>query len=123
MFLLTLGMAYTGTMYSDLAAWFQRYWEGTQREMRMKDLFSFLDQDGDGYLSVHEIQEALTSYLQLDPADIEAVMANLDQDKDGKVSIEEFTSIARQTGRVSLATPSLRGTPAAVPCGAHPQSV
>ena len=105
MFLLTLGMAFTGTILSEAATWLQRYWERQERERRMMLLFYHLDQDGDGSLSPEEIREALTNYAELEERDIEVAIASLDRNSDGKVELEEFIRMANTVGRLTLKVP------------------
>lgn len=64
----------------------------------MKDLFQSLDTDGNGGMSLEEIQECLfdprvESYFQalgLEPHDAEQLFFHLDRDLSGEVSLDEF---------------------------------
>ena len=56
---------------------------------KIKELFEACDLDSSGYIDQYE----LAAVVNLDPheKELEEIFQQLDQDKDGKISIEEFT--------------------------------
>jgi pentatricopeptide repeat protein len=76
---------------------------------RLKGLFDRLDRDGDGVVSVEELQASFVSMVtsgftfkeeRLSDADIVRLMKDADTDKDGKISYDEFmTALTPRAGK------------------------
>lgn len=61
-------------------------------EKAMGDKFNVLDRDGDGQLSAEELKQAIVKLLKRNYSleEAEALVNNLDNDKDGKISLSEL---------------------------------
>ena len=59
----------------------------TLENIRARDLFGTVDLDGSGYID----KEELAAVCDLEPKDLAEVFDKLDTDKDGRISIEEFS--------------------------------
>ncbi|KAL8269176.1 hypothetical protein R6Q59_000526 [Mikania micrantha] len=63
----------------------------------LKDAFAFFDKNQSGYIEIEELREALAD--EEDEANSEEVIAaiihDVDTDKDGKISFEEFTAMMK----------------------------
>ncbi|MEV0668337.1 EF-hand domain-containing protein [Actinomadura luteofluorescens] len=62
--------------------------------------FELVDVDGDGYISTAELKNLMTRLGQdiTETRAVEVVVA-ADANKDGKISLEEFTALMEQTSR------------------------
>lgn len=94
-----------------LAATIEAY--GNISEDRIAEAFDRMDADDTGYISKKDLKEVLgDSYSQ---ADIDAIMATGDKNRDGKISYKEFLSVFRNTTCPHIAEialpPSERGSP------------
>ena len=56
-------------------------------------MFQQIDADGDGHLSVGELQDIGSSYPQYAGAPVAALLAVGDANGDGKLSLDEFNSL------------------------------
>jgi calcium-dependent protein kinase len=66
-------------------------------EKHIQEAFSFFDKNKSGYIEIEELREALTDELE-GPADediISSIIHDLDTDKDGKISFEEFAAMMK----------------------------
>ncbi|QCD98749.1 calcium-dependent protein kinase [Vigna unguiculata] len=57
--------------------------------------FQYFDKDDKGYITGDELREAITEHQMGDEAAIDGVFEDVDSDKDGKISYEEFMSMMR----------------------------
>uniref|UniRef100_A0ACD5X5M7 Uncharacterized protein n=1 Tax=Avena sativa TaxID=4498 RepID=A0ACD5X5M7_AVESA len=63
----------------------------------IQEAFSYFDQNKSGYIEIEELREALTDELE-GPADediINGIIHDVDTDKDGKISYEEFAAMMK----------------------------
>jgi len=58
-------------------------------------LFKKIDADGDGRISSTELGEALKMLGSVTPEEVQYMMDELDTDKDGYISFQEFTEFAQ----------------------------
>ncbi|XP_051177536.1 calcium-dependent protein kinase 8 [Lolium perenne] len=66
-------------------------------EKHIQEAFSFFDKNKSGYIEIEELREALTDELE-GPADediISSIIHDVDTDKDGKISFEEFAAMMK----------------------------
>ena len=84
-------------------------------EKCLTNLFNFLDRNGDGVLSKDEAARApsrqqLLSIVRVAPtgSDPKINFTDLDEDSDGKVSLEEFLSYYRRVGLTSVAISGIK---------------
>ena len=62
----------------------------------LKNLFSSLDRNNNGLISIHEIRYIVThSSENISEKDIETIMKEADTDGDGLISFEEFMTIMK----------------------------
>ncbi|XP_076958440.1 calcium-dependent protein kinase 8-like [Bidens hawaiensis] len=62
----------------------------------LKDAFAFFDRNKSGYIEIDELREALSDELEPNNEDIIAVIIrDVDTDKDGRISFEEFTAMMK----------------------------
>ena len=62
----------------------------------LKSLFSSLDRNNNGLISIHEIRYIVThSCKDISESDIETIMKEADTDGDGLISFEEFMTIMK----------------------------
>merc|ERR1719382_352118 len=98
----------------DLAQFVQVYMYSVQRcsstIVRQLDMaFAAFDGDGDGVLAVEEMRDALRRMASapLDDAQVDAVLAELDQNRDGKITHTSFSDWMVRTYTAFLKDPSL----------------
>ncbi|KAI7748802.1 hypothetical protein M8C21_032860 [Ambrosia artemisiifolia] len=62
----------------------------------LKDAFAFFDRNKSGYIEIDELREALSDELEPDNEEVIAVIIrDVDTDKDGRISFEEFTAMMK----------------------------
>ncbi|CAI9259561.1 unnamed protein product [Lactuca saligna] len=62
----------------------------------LKDAFAFFDKNQSGYIEVEELREALADEDEANNEEvISAIIHDVDTDKDGKISFEEFTAMMK----------------------------
>ncbi|KAJ9565392.1 hypothetical protein OSB04_001358 [Centaurea solstitialis] len=62
----------------------------------LKDAFAFFDKNKSGYIEVEELREALADEDEANNEEvISAIIHDVDTDKDGKISFEEFTAMMK----------------------------
>ena len=57
---------------------------------RLKMAFKMFDKDNSGALSADEIKEVLCFDSSVDPAEIDQIIAEVDQNGDGEIQFDEF---------------------------------
>ncbi|MCO5563432.1 hypothetical protein L7F22_017074 [Adiantum nelumboides] len=55
--------------------------------------FQYFDKDGSGYITMEELEEALTKHGMGDPQAIKEIIAEVDTDHDGRINYEEFVAM------------------------------
>jgi len=69
----------------------------------LRSTFNMLDQDGDGYLTADEIQTLMMGmFVMQNLRQLDELMAEMDQDKDGRITYEEFEAFAVRKGLVPV---------------------
>ncbi|CAH8362144.1 unnamed protein product [Eruca vesicaria subsp. sativa] len=61
----------------------------------LKKAFEFFDQDKNGYIEIEELREALSDEVGISEEVIEAIIRDVDTDKDGRISYEEFATMMK----------------------------
>lgn len=81
---------------------------------RVKEAFSLLDSDGNGFIELEELKEVLIPVTHADDEAWRELVKEMDTDGDGKISFEEFKTALIQHGsrevsrRPSLSEPKPR---------------
>lgn len=76
-------------------------------EEDMKEAFNVFDEDGDGFITVHELGSVLVSLGLKQGKTVEAckkMIGKVDVDGDGKVNLKEFKQMMRGGGLASLSS-------------------
>ncbi|CAN4113917.1 unnamed protein product [Withania somnifera] len=68
-----------------------------QEEDHMYAAFSYFDQDGSGYITKDELQQACEKF-GMSNIPIEELMREVDQDNDGRIDYNEFVAMMQDTG-------------------------
>ncbi|KAF3638393.1 hypothetical protein FXO38_09458 [Capsicum annuum] len=68
-----------------------------QKEDHMYAAFSYFDQDGSGYITQEELQQACDKF-GLTNIPIEELMREVDQDNDGRIDYNEFVAMMQDNG-------------------------
>ncbi|CAA6653891.1 unnamed protein product [Spirodela intermedia] len=69
---------------------------GSAEEMvEMERIFKRFDANGDGKISSKELEDALGSLGTASPEDVARMMRELDTDRDGFISFDEFSAFYR----------------------------
>ncbi|XP_076456610.1 calmodulin-like [Babylonia areolata] len=64
----------------------------SQRDKELRDAFRAFDQNGDGFISMRELRQAMSKMGQnLTDEEVENIIRDVDKDGDGFVNYEEFT--------------------------------
>ncbi|KAL0652838.1 hypothetical protein Bca4012_095529 [Brassica carinata] len=61
----------------------------------LKKAFAFFDQDNNGYIEIEELREALSDEVGTSEEVVEAIIRDVDTDKDGRISYEEFATMMK----------------------------
>uniref|UniRef100_A0A0A9F3R0 EF-hand domain-containing protein n=1 Tax=Arundo donax TaxID=35708 RepID=A0A0A9F3R0_ARUDO len=62
----------------------------------IKKAFSYFDQNKSGYIEIEELREALADELEGNDDDIiNSIIRDVDTDKDGKISFDEFAAMMK----------------------------
>lgn len=62
----------------------------------LREAFEFFDKNGNGYIEVDELREALADETETDSEEvIAAIIQDVDTDKDGKISYDEFAAMMK----------------------------
>jgi len=65
---------------------------------KLQAAFKMFDKDGSGIISGDEIREVLGAGCGIDTAEIDAIIASVDDDGDGEISFDEFVTMMRKIG-------------------------
>lgn len=61
----------------------------------LKKAFAFFDQNNNGYIEIEELREALSDELGTSEEVVDAIIRDVDTDKDGRISYEEFVTMMK----------------------------
>ncbi|XP_010523987.1 PREDICTED: calcium-dependent protein kinase 32 [Tarenaya hassleriana] len=61
----------------------------------LKKAFQFFDQNKSGYIEIEELRDALADEVDTSEEVIDAIMHDVDTDKDGRISYEEFATMMK----------------------------
>jgi Ca2+-binding EF-hand superfamily protein len=70
--------------------------KGMIEEERIADAFDRLDVDQSGFISPDDLRDILCDYTKVE---IQALIDEIDSDKDGQISFEEFKKIFRRNNQ------------------------
>ncbi|MCH89558.1 calcium-dependent protein kinase 3-like, partial [Trifolium medium] len=74
-----------------------------EREDHLFKAFEYFDNDKSGYITMEELESALTKYNMGDEKTIKEIIAEVDSDNDGRINYEEFVAMMR-SGNPDLIT-------------------
>lgn len=63
---------------------------------KIEELFRSLDDDGSGTIEVEELLKVLSENGEVDLEQIKELIAEVDENSDGKVSLDEFKAMMRE---------------------------
>ncbi|KAH9651760.1 calcium-dependent protein kinase 33 [Citrus sinensis] len=79
-----------------------------ERFEHLDKAFQYFDKDNDRYITVDELETAFKEYNMGDDATIKEIMSEVDRDKDGRISYDEFCAMMKRgTQRLGFASRSL----------------
>ncbi|KAG2258561.1 hypothetical protein Bca52824_077855 [Brassica carinata] len=61
----------------------------------LKKAFAFFDQDNNGYIEIEELRQALSDEVGTSEEVVVAIIRDVDTDKDGRISYEEFATMMK----------------------------
>lgn len=65
-------------------------------EEHLKKAFDFFDRNQNGYIEIEELREALDDEIETNSEEvINAIMQDVDTDKDGRISYDEFSTMMK----------------------------
>ncbi|KAJ6308060.1 hypothetical protein OIU76_017769 [Salix suchowensis] len=67
-----------------------------EREDHLFKAFEYFDKDKSGYITMEELEQALTKYNMGDAKTIKEIIAEVDTDHDGRINYEEFVAMMRK---------------------------
>uniref|UniRef100_A0A804ISI5 non-specific serine/threonine protein kinase n=3 Tax=Musa acuminata TaxID=4641 RepID=A0A804ISI5_MUSAM len=67
-----------------------------EKEEHLLKAFEYFDKDHSGYITRDELKHAMSQYGMGDEATINEVLDDVDTDKDGRISYEEFVAMMRK---------------------------
>jgi calcium-dependent protein kinase len=79
-------------------AYIAQYLISKEEQTQLTSVFKSIDNDGNGTLTVQEIQKYFSSYMT--PEEVQNVLSNIDKSKDGKINYLEF--VAANTAKLEL---------------------
>ncbi|KAJ1687982.1 hypothetical protein LUZ63_019372 [Rhynchospora breviuscula] len=65
--------------------------------------FEYFDKDNSGYITVEELEEALTKHDMGDEKTIKEIIAEVDTDHDGRIDYQEFVAMMKSAGPEAIA--------------------
>ena len=68
-----------------------------EMEYQMRAKFDQIDKNGDGHLSVNELESLLTMFGEGDESKVKQIIAKWDKEGDGKLSFKEFMAMLSST--------------------------
>ncbi|OVA01878.1 Protein kinase domain [Macleaya cordata] len=74
-----------------------------EKEEHLYTAFEYFDKDKSGYITMDELEQALTKYNMGDKKTIKEIIAEVDTDHDGKINYDEFVAMMRK-GNPDLVT-------------------
>lgn len=77
------------------------------KEDHLYKAFEYFDEDRSGYITVEELEQALTKYNMGDARTIKEIIAEVDTDHDGRINYDEFVAMMRK-GNPDMGTPRRR---------------
>ncbi|KAF3791445.1 Calcium-dependent protein kinase 17 [Nymphaea thermarum] len=66
------------------------------REEHLYTAFQYFDKDNSGYITKEELEQALKEYDMHDGRDIKDIIAEVDNDNDGRINYDEFVAMMRK---------------------------
>ncbi|KAJ3689966.1 hypothetical protein LUZ61_019130 [Rhynchospora tenuis] len=67
-----------------------------EKEENLRKAFDYFDKDRNGYITRDELREGMIKYGIRDEATISEVLDDVDTDKDGIITLEEFINMMRR---------------------------
>lgn len=67
-----------------------------EKEDHLFKAFEYFDKDNSGYITVEELENALTKYNMGDARTIKEIIAEVDTDHDGRINYDEFVAMMRK---------------------------
>ncbi|PKU74006.1 calcium-dependent protein kinase 1 [Dendrobium catenatum] len=78
-----------------------------EKEDHLYKAFEYFDEDRSGYITVEELEQALTKYNMGDAKTIKEILAEVDTDHDGRINYDEFVAMMRK-GNPDIGQPRRR---------------
>ncbi|KAF5191118.1 Calcium-dependent protein kinase protein [Thalictrum thalictroides] len=75
-----------------------------EKEDHLYTAFQFFDKDKSGYITMEELEQALTKYNMGDAKTIKEIIAEVDTDNDGRINYDEFAAMMRKGNPDIVAT-------------------
>eukprot|EP00249_Psilotum_nudum_P017380 c26290_g1_i1 orf=649-2265(-) len=67
-----------------------------EREDRLYSAFQYFDKDNSGYITMDELEQALTKYGMGDQETIREILSEVDVDHDGRINYDEFVAMMKK---------------------------
>ncbi|XP_020574919.1 LOW QUALITY PROTEIN: calcium-dependent protein kinase 1-like [Phalaenopsis equestris] len=78
-----------------------------EKEEHLYKAFEYFDKDRSGYITMEELEQALTKYNMGDAKTIKEILAEVDTDHDGRINYDEFVAMMRK-GNPDIGPPRRR---------------
>lgn len=78
-----------------------------EKEDHLYKAFEYFDKDRSGYITMEELEQALTEYNMGDSKTIKDIIAEVDTDHDGRINYDEFVAMMRK-GNPEMRAPTRR---------------
>jgi len=76
--------------------------QNLEEDMLLKDSFQLFDTDKDGFISQDELKENIAKFDEsLTDAEIDEIFREADQNRDGKIDLEEYLGLMDAIGSLS----------------------